>query len=139
MRRALVSLLAAALLTAAAVVPVAASGPTSPSLSLGVCYYATGDDLLVTLTWANLASTTADLIVTDTFSQGKKLPAYSLTLDFTAPVLANSYSPDLIQLWQLPGVTAWNSITSVGASATGAFAGTAKAVKQPHGGWALCP
>lgn len=133
MKRALVSLLAAAVFAVGVVAPVAAS-PTSPSLSLAACYDVTWSQLKVTVTWANQTPGAGDLFVTITF-KGKKLANTLGPLDYLAPVQPSAFSPLLIS--QFPGTNP-NSWTSIDASATGAFVDEARAIRQPHGGWATC-
>ena len=138
MRRALISLLAAALLATAAVVPVSARTTATFTIS-PVCYNAGWDALYVYVAWANQTPSTGDATLTVAFNAKKVTDTVVGT--YTAPVQATAYSPTLFQKFQLlpDVVTDWNSITSVSATMSGAFVATAKTIRQPHGGWALCP
>lgn len=136
MRRAMASLLAAALLAVMVVAPAGAMSTATFGIS-PICYNAGWNALQVNINWANQTPGTGDLIVTLAFS-GKKLND-SLPLDYVAPVASTASSPTLILMSQLPGFAGANSVTSVSASTAGAFVAAAKVVRQPHGGWAACP
>ena len=136
MKRALLSLFSAALLAAIAVAPVGAARATGFFGISPACYVPSWDGLQVYINWSGQTPGAGDLVLNLDFNAKKTTTTY--VNSYVAPIQPSAFSPTLFQKFQVPGVTDWNSITSLNASVSGAFVATAKTVRQPHGGWPTC-
>jgi len=110
-----------------------------PSLTTTACVNAL-NQLDVTDTWINQTIDPTQRLTVTLVLKGAHVGTNTVVTTYIGELLPSSFAETVINLFKSPtgDIISWNSFTTIGADASGAFTDAAPGLHQPKGGWPAC-